>query len=327
MAKDKQEQVSVRKIIENRRAEDTRREIAFIEKTGNMTVDVYNGLKPKTLGGKMPKMTADNEIFLIQHAVLNGYHDKPNGNCYVEAGAVLAAKTMKLRKGEEMNKSVQAYWDNGTGKDKSYFIDVVNAAQLEKFYPHNKLVPAAQLEEVIKALKEKALPKIEEGSTKDGKAWYDAAKDVAYIPKENGTSADRYRYMKDVIYMAASREVAKRNMEAFKKKNEGVTITFHNREVSKPEQLLLKHFVAYQLRMRVQLGADERNGLSRDSKDAVKDAVALLKRDEKMRSNIARRGAGIAYAMEQAYFKDIIKDKGKDNSKTDEKDKGKGLGD
>lgn len=319
--KDKQ---TVRKIMENRRAEANRREIAYIAKTGNLTVDAYAGFKPKTLGKNVPRLTADNEFLLIQHAVLNGFDKEACGNCYVDVNAVKNGKTMKLREGETVKKVMQAEWDTvrKDGKDKSHFVEVVNASQLEKFAPHNKLVTGEQREAVIKALEKKAFNKLETGSTKDGKPKYDAVKDIAYIPE----TQDRVQYAKDLVYLAASREVAKRTMEKYVKENENVDIKFHNREVGSSEQLLLKHFVAAQLRMKLQLGADERNGLGRENPASVKESVNMLKRDEKMLSNLSRRGGGITYKMETVYFKGVLSEK-QAQKKTVDKGLDKGMND
>ena len=311
MEKEKQE-VSNRKICETRRAEATRREIAFMEKTGNMTVDVYAGMEPKTLGGKaIPMLTADNKYMLKQNAVETGCHNKEAGNCYVAKGAIEAVNSkMKLRDGEQMQPATQMFWDKDVKdgqKDKSYYVEVVNAAKLEKFVSHNKPISEETRDAVIKALEEKAFGKLDNEGTKDGKAWYDAAKDTAHVPK----SDDKMQYMRDLVFAAASREVAKQTM-----RHAGIKF---KREVSKAEQLMLKHFLASELRCKLQLGADERNGFNRESPSAKKDAINLLKRDEKMLFNVSRRAAGIAYALEQAHFKGLLADKSKDT----EKDKAK----
>ena len=304
MEKEKQE-VSNRKINETYRAEVTRKELAFIKKTGNLSVDMYNcKFDVKALGGKaMPIATEDNKYMLVQYAVEHGLDTKNAGNCFVAKGAVTAENSkLKLRDGEELQPTRQMYWDKYGEKkiegykDKSYYVEVVNASKLEKFVPHNKEISEEQRDAAIKALEEKAFSKLDNEGTKDGKAWYDAAKDIAHVPKTD----DKEQYMKDLIFIAASREVAKQNM-----RHDAIRF---NREVSKSEQLLVKHFLAHKLRTKFQLGSDERNGLSREPNKARNEAINLIERDEKMLFNVARRGGGIANAMENAYFKDILRE-------------------
>lgn len=308
MEKEKQE-VSNRKINETYRAEVTRRELAFIKKTGNLSIDLYNcKFDVKALGGKaMPPPSADNKFILRQYVVENNLNEKSAGNCFVAKGAVVATNSkLKLRDGEELKPTRQMYWDkNGEKnikgyKDKSYYVEVVNASKLEKFIPHNNEITPESRDAVIEALKTQAFAKLENDGTKDGKAKYDSAKDVAHVP----LSDDKEQYMKDLIYIAASREVAKQNML-----HSGIRF---NREISRSEQLLLKHFLACELRTKLQLGSDERNGLSREQSASRNNAIHLIERDEKMLFNVARRGAGIANAMENAYFKGLIQYKGKE---------------
>ena len=88
---------SVEEIMQNRSAaETTRREVEFIEKTGNLTVDVYNNYPPKALGidavFKDPRVVAQNEYLMMQNAVLTGCHNEPNGNCYVSKASIDSAK-------------------------------------------------------------------------------------------------------------------------------------------------------------------------------------------------------------------------------------------
>ena len=87
MEKEKQE-VSNRKINETYRAEVTRKELAFIKKTGNLSVDLYNcKFDVKALGGKaMPMATADNKFILRQYVVENDLSEKSSGNCLWQKG-------------------------------------------------------------------------------------------------------------------------------------------------------------------------------------------------------------------------------------------------
>ena len=309
---------SARKRMEEGRREETNRVIAYIEKNGNMPADDYNNIAPKSVGTKMP-FTAESKYSFIHNAVMTGCHNEKNGNCYVPLAAIESDKSsMELKDNVEAKPTMQCYWDKPKygAKDKSYFIKMVNAAKLKKFVSHNKEISDESLDKVIEAIEKKVLKNMDNVPSKEGLAYYDAAKDIAHVPKTD----DKLQYAKDLIYMAASREALKETVRT----ND---IKFHNRdEGSKEERLMLKHFLACELRMKLQLGADSRNGFGREASASRKNAINLLKRDEKMLSNIERRAAGIAYAMEQEYFNGMIKDK--DTKKaTKEQNKGNDITD
>lgn len=309
----------VRKIMENGRAKATREEIKYIEKTGNLTVDVYAGKEPKALGKNIPAMTPDNAYLLMQNAVLTGCHNKENGNCYVAVEAVKAeGSRLNLRESEEFQSVKQMFWDKerADGKDKSRYAEVTNAAKLESFISHNKEVSVEKQDAIVKALEEKAFKNLDNEATKTGLAFYDSAKDIAHVPN----TGDRDQYLKDLAFAAASRETAKRTMEA----KSPHPISFR-REVRSSEQCLVKHLLAAELRREMGVGADIRNGLNRESASARKEVVNLLKRDEKALFNAARRARGIMQAMKREYLKDLVQDKAKEQAKA--QDKGKGMND
>lgn len=320
------EKQTVRQIMQTRRAEATQKEIKHLEETGNLTVDLYAGGEPQAFGKNVPAKSAENDFLMKQNAVLTGCHDKENGNFYVSVAAVKSDKSpLTLKEGEKMQAVMQEYWDKPgeKGKDGTRYVDVVNAAKLDGFkHQKPKTVTKELQDKMAKILEEKAFKTLVNDGTKDGKAYYDAARDIAHVPK----TEDRDTYLKDLAFTAASREVAKRTMEqrANEKGKNGPVIKF-DRTIESPEQAMLKHFVAADLRAKMGLGADERNGMNRESSDSKKQVIESLKKDEKMLFNVARRSKGITQAMDKAYNLTPKKAVAKEKTAEKKADKGQEL--
>ena len=181
------------------------------------------------------------------------------------------------------------------GSEKSRFTEVVNASKLqEKFVPHNKSVSLEEQKEVVKMLQEKFLSGMEDGARKDGLPKWDAAKNIAYVP----ASENEQQVMKDTIAMVSSSIVARDSVA-------GSEIRF-KREVSKEEKILLRHFVASEIRTKLGLGPDERNGLSRESTTDKKNVVNAMKRNERLCGNVARRARGIVNKIGREFGLEVL---------------------
>ena len=303
---------SVRRIMQNSHPQHVKDTLAFIKKTGCLAVDLYAGKEPVVLCSSIPKQEG-NVLYLIQDAVEKGYDKEKNGNYYVAKGAIIADNSkFNLREDltiDDVKPTIQCYFDKPTygEKDKSRFIQVVNATHLKKFVGHNVDVPEDVQEKVVNILKG-TIKNVEVGSNKEGLATYQALSDTAKIPEID----DKKQHLKDIIYMVASSEVYNKKMQK----------EYHKfkREISKEEQLLLKHYVAGKLRRRLDLGADERNGWHRENAVDRKHAEDLLLKKESLLFDIERRAEGIVAALEDTYFKDMIPEKNKAKDKTKSND-------
>ena len=304
------EKQSVRKIMENQIRKMAAAEIKYIEQTGNLTVNDYNGKPIKVLGESLrpsgKPVSPDNMYFCMNDAVVNGYHDKPNGNCYVSRGAVEKVAAYKLREGEELKSVPLQYWSSKTEKNSSdRFVEAVNASKLEKFVSHNKDVPEAKREEMIQTLV-KTLDKVDNEGTKDGKAWYDAVRDIAHIPN----TGNKEQYQKDICYVVAAREATKQIIRQTSSDKDFINGKF-DREHLKEATTVLKHCLAAELRGRMGLGADSVNGLNREAASTKKMVVAAIEHYAGLVPQAQRRAHAIANRM--GIKLDISKEqKGKD---------------
>ena len=309
---DKKAKPSVRRIMQNTRKQHTKDTLNFIKKTGSLPVDLYAGKEPVVLCSSIPKQE-ENVLYLIHDAVVKGYDKEKNGNYYVNKAAIKAPNSkFPLKDGlsiDDTKPTVQCFFDKPilNGRDKSRFNEVVNATFIKKFVGHNVDVPEDIQEKAVNALKAN-IKHIEIGSNKEGLASYQALIDTAKIPEID----DKKQHLKDIVFMVASSEV-------YNKKMQKVWHKF-KREISKEEQLLLKHYLAGALRRRLGLGADERNNWARENAVERKHAEDLLGKKESLLFDIERRAEGITRALEETYFKDMIPEKNVSKNKVQNKD-------
>ena len=298
---------SVRKIMQNQIRNRADAEAKYIEQTGNLTVNDYNGKPIKVLGESLrpggKQVSPDNIYFCMNDAVVNGYHDKPNGNCYVSRGAVEKVAAYKLREGEDLSSVPLQYWSSEKDKKtKDRFVEAVNASKLEKFISHNTEVPEAKRDEVVQALLN-TFNKVDNEGTKEGMAWYDAVRDVAHIPDNN----NKEQYQKDVCYVVAAREASRQIVRETSNDRDWINGKF-DREQVKESSVVLKHCLAAELRGKLGLGADSVNGLKRETASVRNNVVAAIKRDVGLMPQAQRRAHAIASRMEGRHFPGVLKE-------------------